>query len=203
MGAQPVLAFGQHAAGAACRVADGDDLARLGQHLGIGFQQQVDHQANDLARGEVVTGRLVGRLIEAPDQVFEHQSHGDVINLAGVQVYFSELRNYLIEAVGFFKLFNLFFKLKAFENLADIIGKAIDVIHQMATDVVRVTLEFTEVELAVVVEAQRLAILIFRQFVQHPIHQLRIFILQGLVALEHRFLGGSQHRIETAQHGQG
>ena len=47
-----------------------------------------------------------------------------------------------------------------------LLGKAIDVIHQMATDVVRVTLEFTEVELAVVVKAQRVAVLILGQVVE-------------------------------------
>jgi hypothetical protein len=40
-----------------------------------GFQQQVDHELDDFARGEVVAGRFVGGFVEAPDQVLEHQAH--------------------------------------------------------------------------------------------------------------------------------
>ena len=37
--------------------------------------QQVDHQLDDLARGEVLTGGLVGVLGELPDQVLEDVAH--------------------------------------------------------------------------------------------------------------------------------
>ena len=96
VGADPVLRLGQHAAGAAGGVADGDDDAGLGEHAGVGLQQQVDHELDDFARGEVIAGRFVGGFVEAPDQVLEHQTHGDVVDLAGVQVDLGELGNHLI-----------------------------------------------------------------------------------------------------------
>ena len=154
MGAYPVLAFGQHAAGAAGRVANGDDDALWCQHLGVGLQQQVDHEADDFARGEVVARRLVGRFIEAPDEVFEHQPHGDVVHVRGVQVDLGELGDHLIQAVGLFELFDLLFELETVEDFADVLGEAVDVIDQVAADVVRIALELAEVELAVVVEAE-------------------------------------------------
>src|SRR5690606_15154483 len=79
VGANPVLRLGQHAAGAASGVADGDNDACLGEHAGVGLQQQVDHQLNNFTRGEVIARRFVGGFVEAPDQVLKHQTHGDVV----------------------------------------------------------------------------------------------------------------------------
>ena len=70
--------------GADHRVAGGEDVAVLDE-------QQVHHEADDFTRGEVIAGRFVGGFVEAPDQVFEDQTHGDVVDLAWVQVDLGEL----------------------------------------------------------------------------------------------------------------
>jgi hypothetical protein len=202
VGANPVLRLRQHAARAASRIADGDDDAGLGEHAGIGLQQQVDHELDHFTRGEVVAGRFVGGFVEAPDQVFEHQTHGDVVDLARMQVDLGELGDHLIEAIGFFELLDLLVELEALEDLADVLGEAVDVISQMAADVVRVALELVEVELAVVVEAQRGAVFILRQVVEDGVDIGDAFAAQFGVALEHGFLAGRQHGVEAAQHGQ-
>jgi hypothetical protein len=97
----------------------------------------------------VIAGGFVGSFIEASDQVLKDQAHGDVVNLAGMQVEFGELGYDLIQPVGFFQLLNLFFKLETLKNLADILGKAIDVVDQVATDVVWIALQLLKIELAV------------------------------------------------------
>jgi hypothetical protein len=176
VGANPVLRLGQHAAGAAGRIADGDDDAGLGEHAGVGLQQQVDHELDDFARGEVVAGRFVGGFVEAPDQVFEHQPHGDVVDLARMQVDLGELGDHLIEAIGFFELLDLLFELEALEDLADVLGEAVDVSGQMLADVVRVALELLEVELAVVVKAQRVAVVVLGQVVEDGV-DIGIFLV--------------------------
>ena len=134
-----------------------------------GSKQQVDHEPDHFARGEVVTGRLVRRLVEAPDQVLEHQPHGDVVHPFGVQVHFGELGNHLIEAVGLFQLFDLLIELEALEDLADVLGKTVDVIGKVAADVVRVALELAEIELAVVVKTERFAVFILGQIIEDGI----------------------------------
>ncbi|OHC12943.1 MAG: hypothetical protein A2002_12215 [Pseudomonadales bacterium GWC1_66_9] len=62
--------LGEHAAGAACRVVDADGLAG-GVDILLAVEQQVDHQLDDFARGEVVPGFLVGLLVEAAHQILE------------------------------------------------------------------------------------------------------------------------------------
>jgi len=47
----------------------------------------------------------------------------------------------LIQTIGFFELLDLFVELETLEDLADVLGKAVDVVGQMAADVVRVALE--------------------------------------------------------------
>ena len=70
----------QHAAGAAAGVGDGPDRL-LGPDLGlIAGQHQIDHQVNDVPGGEVLTGVLVQRLVELPDQLLEDRAHGGIVD---------------------------------------------------------------------------------------------------------------------------
>ena len=48
-------------------------------------EQQVDHEADDVARGEVLAGGLVGDFGELADQLLEDQAHVVVADLVGVQ----------------------------------------------------------------------------------------------------------------------
>ena len=64
----------QHAAGARGRVVEVPHDARLVQHLVIGRQQQIDDQGHGVARGEVLTSRLVRRLGELADELLEDRT---------------------------------------------------------------------------------------------------------------------------------
>ena len=70
----------------------------------------------------------------------------------------------------------------------------------MAADVVGVPLELLEIELAVVVEAQRVAVLVLGQVVEDGVDIGNALAVQFGMALEHGFLARCQHGIETAQH---
>ena len=76
----------------------------------------------------MISSCFVRSFIEAADQVFEHQSHGDVVNISRMQVNLGELCDHLAEAIGLFKLLNLFAELKALKDLADVLGEATYVI---------------------------------------------------------------------------
>ena len=76
---------GEHAAGAAGWVEDVDDLAFAGDGVGIRGDEQVDHELDDFAGGEVLAGCFVGVLGEVPDQVLEDVTHvvvGQLIQVA-------------------------------------------------------------------------------------------------------------------------
>jgi hypothetical protein len=66
---------GKHAAGAAGRVEDVDDLPSTGKRVRVRRDQQVDHQFDHLARGKVLAGGLVGVLGEFPDQMLKDIAH--------------------------------------------------------------------------------------------------------------------------------
>ena len=72
----------------------------LGQHLIVLGEEQVHHQPDDLARGEVLTGRLVRQLRESPDQLLVEVAHLEVGDDIGVQVDLGELADHLVEQVG-------------------------------------------------------------------------------------------------------
>ena len=66
---QVFLGHGEHAAGAAGRVVDRE------VPVGDGDLQQLDHQPDDLARGEVFSGLLAALFREAPQQLLVDVAH--------------------------------------------------------------------------------------------------------------------------------
>jgi hypothetical protein len=84
------LGHAQHAARAAGRVVQRLDHAGLAEHRVVLGEHQVDHQADDLARREVLTGRLVGLLGEAPDEVLEDGAHHVRVDHVRVQVHLAK-----------------------------------------------------------------------------------------------------------------
>ena len=66
---QMLLGHGQHAAGAAGGVVDGD------VPVGDGNVQQLDHEPDDFARGEVLSGLLAALFREAPQQLLVDVAH--------------------------------------------------------------------------------------------------------------------------------
>jgi hypothetical protein len=80
--ADVLFGHGQHAAGAAGGVVDGLDHMAAAQVLLRG-QQQVDHQLDDLTRGEVLPGLLVGLFRADPDQFLEDIAHLHVVHRVG------------------------------------------------------------------------------------------------------------------------
>ena len=81
----------QHAARARRRVVDRAHDAGLGQNLVVLDEDQVDHQADDFARGEMLAGRLVRQFGELADQLLEDEAHLGVVDDVGVQVDAGEL----------------------------------------------------------------------------------------------------------------
>ena len=117
-----------------------------------GAEEQVDHQADDLARGEVVAGLLVAGLIEAPDKFLEDVAHLDVGHLVRVQVDLAELGDEEIQAVRLVELGDVLLKAEMVDDLAGAAGEALDVVGQVGGDVVGIALELLEGEAAGVVE---------------------------------------------------
>jgi hypothetical protein len=90
----------QHAAGACRGVVDGAHHARLGQHVVVFDEQQVDHQADDFARGEVLAGGFVGDFGELADQLLEDTAHLVLLHRLRVQVDLGEALGDLVEQPG-------------------------------------------------------------------------------------------------------
>ena len=124
----------------------------LVERVAVRLEEQVDHEADDLARREVVAGRLVGRLAELPDQLLEDVAHLDVADRVGVQVDLGELLDHQVEPVGLVELLDLGLEAEVLDDLARPAREAVDVAGQVGGDVVGVALELVEVEPAGVVE---------------------------------------------------
>jgi hypothetical protein len=76
----------EHGAGAGCGVVDGADDAGLGQHVIVRNEEQVDHEADDFAGGEVLSGSFVGDFGELANESLEDRAHLRVADCSGVEV---------------------------------------------------------------------------------------------------------------------
>jgi hypothetical protein len=85
--AEPVTGHGQHPAGATRRVIQAlHHRAPARERLGVGREQQLDHEPDHLAGREVLARRLVRLLREAPDQLLVEVAHRLVGHGVGVEV---------------------------------------------------------------------------------------------------------------------
>ena len=108
----------EHAARAGRGVVQGAHHAGFGQHGVVLDEQQVHHQADDFARGEVLAGGFVGQLGELADQLLEHGAHIGVADHARVQVDLAELFGHLIEQAGPGQALDLGLKFEVLEDVA-------------------------------------------------------------------------------------
>ena len=183
----------QHAAGAGRRVVHGTHHARLGQRVAVLDKQQVDHQADHFARGEVFAGGLVGDLGELADQLLEGQTHLHVVHRAGVQVEAGELLGHQVQQLGLVQPFDRGGKVEVLEDGPHVGREALDVAVQVGANVVLVAHQLAHVERRHVVEIQ--AGLALDEGLERDAGGLLRCVL-----LEHLGLGGREHAVQAAQH---
>ena len=83
-----VLCHAQHATGAAGRVIEGTDHAGFAEgFFAVLGKQQVHHQLDDLAGGEVLPCGLIRLLRETADQLLKHGPHAVVVHDVLMQVH--------------------------------------------------------------------------------------------------------------------
>ena len=185
----------QHAARAGRGIVEGSHDAGLGQGVVVLDEEEIDHEPDDVARGEVFPGGFVGKFGELADQFLEHRAHLGIADGGGVEVDVGELFRDEIEQAGLGQPVDLGVKLEALENVAHGGRERLHVGAQVFADVVLVAHELLQVERRGVVE--KLAGLA---------QQERFGIHLGLLAFgqfgKHGGLGGFQHAIEPAQHGE-
>jgi hypothetical protein len=153
------LGDGEHAAAAATGIIDARDEMFAGKHRFVGRGEQVDHQANDFAWGEVLAGVLVERLVELTNQLLEDIAHVEVGDALGVQIDVLEALQHLEQQSVLVELADGVVEVEALQHLAHVGGEAVEVDAQVAGQAGEVGEQAIEVERRGVVEgkARRLA----------------------------------------------
>ena len=147
-----VLGGRQHAAGAAGGVVHGPYGGLTGECLLVLGEEDVDHEADDLARGEVLTRGLVLHLREPTEQLLKDVAHRVVGHLGRVQVDVGELGDDLVEQPGLVEGFDLLSKPVLLQDRGGVAGEPCDVGKQVALDVLVVVQQTGERQWAGVVE---------------------------------------------------
>jgi hypothetical protein len=186
---------GEHAAGAGRWVVDGAYDAGLGEDVVILNEQQVDHETDDFARGEMLSGGLVGDFSEFADELFEDQTHLAVGDFGGMEVDLGEALGDHIEQAGFGEAVDLGVELEALEDIAHGGREGLNVGEEVFADVVLVAHQLLHVEGRGVAEA-------LPGFAKQERLGVEALLFAGGVFGEDGGLGGLQNVIETAQNGE-
>jgi hypothetical protein len=192
--AQVVAGFAEHATRAARRVEQLAHRAWLGQQFIVVHEEQVDHEADDFAGREVVTRRLIGLFVEAPDQVLEQQSHFNVVHRAWVEVDLAELSDHQKQDVVLAHALDFVGEIEALEDAFYVVRETVDVRREVQVDVVWVAHQLGEAQRRMVVKP--LAGLLVQDAVTRF---AKLLALDFFELGEDSGLGAFQHTVESAQ----
>jgi len=104
----------------------------------LGGEQQVDHQFDDFARGEVLPGFFVGLFRADPDQFLERITHLYLIDPLWREVDFGESLDHLEQDVFFRYMGDILAELELLHDGAHVGGEGMDVAVQVGRGVVGV-----------------------------------------------------------------
>jgi hypothetical protein len=109
-------------------------------------EEQVHHQADDLAGGEMLSGGFVGKLGELADELFEDGAHLGVADRCRVKVDVGEFLGHQVEQAGLGKAVDLGVELEALEDVARSGREGLHVLVQVLADIVLVAHQLFQVE---------------------------------------------------------
>ena len=192
-----LLGDGQHAARPAARVVHAQHDPLLAQPSPVAGQQQVDHEVDDIAGGEVLAGVLVQRLVELPDELLEDRAHREVVDLVRVEIHLriaeplhdQEQQSRLVE------LGDGVVEVELLQHLAHVGAEPRDVVAQVLRDVGGVGEQLLEVVARRVVKRE-----------PGGAPELRVEVVEPALVLcldhQHLPLRGRQHAVEPSQYRQ-
>ncbi len=185
---QIILRFREHASGSAGRVEQLANRAGRRQQIVILDEEDVHHEPDDFTRCEVIAGRFVRQLIEAPDEVLEDESHLLVRHLVGMKIDLRELGDDQIEDARVAHLRDLGIELEEVEDATDVRGETLDVKRKVFLNLIGIALQPLEIQFRMVVKP------LSRCFVQRRVERLTLELPADLcISAKHGALCWCEH----------
>jgi hypothetical protein len=186
----------QHAARPGRGVVDRAHDAGLGQCLAVLDEDQVHHQADDLARREMLPRCLVRQFCEASDELLEDEAHLGVIDFVRVQIDLRKPLGDEVEQLVLGKPVDLGHKVESLEDIADRGREALNVGEKVLSDIVLIAHELAHIERRHIGEA-------LPGFAQDERLRVQPRLLLLSVFAQHGPLGGFQNAVQTPENSEG
>ena len=151
-GSEMFVRHGKHSTGAGRRIIHRTDYAGFGERVAILDKEEVDHEPDDFARGEMFPGGFVGKFGELPDEFLEDRTHLRVGDDVGVEVDIGELFGDEIQEPGLGEPVDLRVEIKVLEDVAHCRRERLHVGAQVFSDIVLIPPELLQIEGRGVVE---------------------------------------------------
>jgi len=142
----------QHAAGAGGGIVDGAHHAGFCEGVVVLDEEEIHHEPDGVARGEVLPGGLIGKLGELADQLLEDCAHLRIADDLRMEVDVGELFGDEVEQAGLGELLDLGVELEALEDVAHGGRERLQIGAEVFADVILVAHELFQVERRGVVE---------------------------------------------------
>ena len=155
-------------------------------------EEQVDHEADDLAGGEVLAGGLVRELAEAADELLVEVAHLDVADDVGMEVDLGDLRQHEVQQLGAVEPADLSVEVELLDDVARLGIEGRDPGAQVAGDLGRVGEELLEGQGRGVVDLDA------GDGLEHRTDVVELAI-EGGEAATHLVLRGLEHAVEAPQ----
>ncbi len=149
-----LLGDGQHSSRAAAGIVDGADRAFPADPGLITREEEIHHQMDDIARGEVLPGIFIQRFVEFPDQLLEDRSHGRVVDLIRVEIDVLEAFKNLEDKAGFVQFADGVVEIEPLQHLPHVRAEAGDEIAEVGRQMGSVGEELLEVVAGGVIEGE-------------------------------------------------
>ena len=201
-----ILGLGEHAAGTAGGIVNGDDGRELLFHR---LEQQVDHELDDLARGEVLSGLLVVLLVELADEFLKDVAHAEIgqagelapvradgVVVGEIDVRGDEFFEDAVEGVRLRHFPDLVAEIELGDDFGDVGAEAVEVVIEVRFQLGGISEQTLEGELGGVVED--LAGCFAEAVGIEQSHACLDFLELHLG--QHGFLGILQQAIDPAEH---
>ena len=117
----------EEASSTCCWIVDGADDAGLGEGVVVFHEYEGSGKAYNVSWGEVFSGGFIGAFSKAAYQLFEDEAHVVIRDRLGAEVSGADLLDDLVEEVGVVELGDKFGELEMLEDLAGILGEALQI----------------------------------------------------------------------------
>ena len=159
-------------------------------------EEEIHHQLDHFARGEMFARLFVGLLCTDADELFEDVAHLHIVDLSGGEIDLREGFDDLVEEILLRHPGDLLVEPEALHDAAYVRRELADVAVEIRGELIRIVEQLLEIKFREIVKRA------LRNFLEQASNDCLRFLLNGGILFENRRLGWREQTVKTPENGQ-